>query len=112
MRALIVPLATVAASGPDGRAYVRFLGRLRVHSNAELVRLVTRELAPSTRRLSNLLRAAISDVPFDLLRVRLLLVVDVVLHALGEPEHFDAQSRPAFVDELVSVAVAALNAPP
>lgn len=109
--ALVVPLATVTSSGPDGRAYVGFLARLRVHSDPELVRLVTRELAPSTRKLMNLLSASAPDIPRDLLRVRWLLIVDLVLHALADPERFDARSTTRFVDELTTIAAAALTAP-
>lgn len=109
--ALVLPLATVARSGPDGRAYVGFLARLRVHSDPELVRLVTRELAPSTRKLMNLLSASVPDIPRHLLRVRWLLIVDLVLHALADPERFDARSTTRFVDELTTIAAAALTAP-
>jgi AcrR family transcriptional regulator len=112
VRALVVPLAAVAESGPDGRAYVGFLARLRVHSDPELVSVVTRELAPSTRNLMNLLSACVPEIPRERLRVRWLLVVDLVLYALAEPERFDARSGIGFVDELAAMAAAALAAPP
>ena len=111
VRALIVPLAAVADSSADGRAYVGFLARLRVHSDPELVRVVTRELAPSTRNLMNMLSTRLPDVPRERLRVRWLLVVDLVLHALAEPERFDAKPGTRFVEDLTAIAAAALAAP-
>lgn len=111
VRALVVPLAALAQSGPDGRAYVRFLGRVRLHGDPEITRLVTNELAPSTRKVSRLLDTALPGVPRDLLRVRLLLVADLIVHALGEPERYAARSRRSFVETVITVASAALSAP-
>jgi AcrR family transcriptional regulator len=94
LEAFLLPLVELMHREPEsGHRYIRFVARAYAEGIADLRFIITR-FQGGVAQLDPLLQAALPELPIDLVRLRLGLALDTVLHGLSSSE-FLASVLPA-----------------
>ena len=107
-------------SEEGGTYFVRFAAQLYSDPRFEMFELIKGGHTSGMREAGRLLRDILSDLPRDVVKHRLALITTLIFSAFAEREKLRAAGRHVgvarlhtthFVDDLVAMAVGALNAP-
>jgi AcrR family transcriptional regulator len=113
MATLVEPLASRLAD-PGGRRYLRILGELAAHPEADVLQQQPGGWNTSLRRTSRLLERSLGELPADIAAARAAHTTSFLLRALADQARrstTDGLSDLTFTADLVDVLVAVLTAP-
>lgn len=117
--AMVLPFAE-HLSVEGGSAYLRFVAQVTFNSNKSVFEMVRGGRDSAVRRIADLVRQILSDVPPEIVRHRLAVVTNLVLFSIGEREKLRMVGKRTgvarlnteeFIGDLVRMIVSALDAP-
>lgn len=117
--AMVLPFAEYLIA-ENGSSYLRFVAQVTFNCDQSVFEMVRGRHDTAVRRIVDLVRQILSDVPPDIVRHRLAVVTNLVLFSIGEREKLRMAGRRTgvarlgareFIDDLVQIIIGALAAP-
>lgn len=119
-RAIVLPIAEHLSESQAGSHYIRFVAQVTFNTQKSVFEIARGTHDSGVREIAELAQKILSRLPHDVLRHRLALVTTLVLFGFGEREKLRLAGKRTgvarlhtthFVDDLVQMIVAALDAP-
>lgn len=119
-RAIVLPIAEHLSASDSGSHYIRFVAQVTFNAQKSIFEIVRGSHDSGVREIAELAKSILPELPPEVLRHRLALVTTLVLFGFGEREKLRMVGKRSgvarlhtmpFVDDLVQMIVAALDAP-
>lgn len=116
--AIVLPIVEEVRASDGGSHYIRFMAQVIGHPRISLVDIWNSRFAEGLSRVIKLLRAALPEVPPEIVGQRFGLMWEQTVHALADRERLSAAEEPGntiepglFVSNLIDTVAGGLSAP-